>query len=235
MIIESTNIDKLNERFKDSSPHQIIKWCMKEFDDNIAMTSSFQISGIVLIDIIRKYKPDFPVYFIDTRFHFQETIDFRNLLINKVGVNVITVQSELPIIEFEQKYGKDLYKRDSDLCCNINKIEPYNKLRKNSGIDYWISALRKDQGASREKHQIFMTDTNGYIRIHPLINWSWKDVWNYVKENKIVYNPLYNKGYVSIGCSPLPCTNKAGIEDGERSGRWAETDKTECGLHEGLK
>jgi len=233
MEINQHNIADFNIKFSTLSPQEIVEKCINQLGENVAITSSFQISGIVLTHMIRNVKADFPVYFIDTRFHFAETLQFRDSLIAK-GVNIITVQAEMPIENFYATHGANLYERNPDLCCKINKVEPYKALRKNSGIKYWMSALRKDQSATREGHQIFMIDSEGLVRIHPLIHLTWKDVWNYVKTNNIDYHPLYNMGYTSIGCSPLPCTNKSAIEEGERSGRWQATDKTECGLHEGL-
>ncbi len=227
------DINLLNERFKDTSAHEIVKWSIENLTPEIAMTSSFQISGIVLMHIIRQYKADFPIYFIDTRFHFKETLAFRDKLIAE-NFNIKTITSDMSLENFKKKYTDKLYEKDPDLCCSINKIEPLKKFKRNSKYKYWISALRKDQSTTRKNHLPFMADKDGFIRIHPLLNFTWKDVWQYIKQHNLSYNPLYDKGYTSIGCSPLSCTTKGDISEGERSGRWKQSKKTECGLHEGL-
>jgi len=226
------DLKNLNSYFKNERPESVLEWCISELYPNVAMTTSFQISGLVIIDMIRKIMPDFPIVFIDTKYHFHETLEFKNKLVNDWNLNLKTVSSDLSKQEVEETYGKDLYKTDTELCCKINKIAPQKKYMKESGIANWISGLRKDQGSSRAKHEIFMMDKCGYLRIHPLVNWTWDNVWDYIRINKIPYNILYDFGYTSIGCYHCTSTNTIGF--GERNGRWKNTTKKECGLHNEL-
>jgi phosphoadenosine phosphosulfate reductase len=143
---------------------------------------------------------------------------------------VITILTE------EEKYilkpdQKNIAKEHIDTCCQINKVEPLNRLKKKLNASAWISALRRDQNSSRADLNMFMMDKAGYIRIHPLIHWDNKKLWQYIYSQNLPFHPLYDQGYASIGCYPPSCTTRSISGGGERSGRWANTEKIECGLH----
>ncbi|MCX6257488.1 MAG: phosphoadenylyl-sulfate reductase [Bacteroidia bacterium] len=239
MFIEKANsstydLTELNERFIHATPEEVLHFVINEFYPDLSMTASFKISSIVLMHMINRIKNNFPVVFIDTGFHFVETLKLREQLINDFGYNIITLHPEISKEELNRNYGQELYNTDPDLCCHINKVEPLKKYMKNSNIMNWIAGLRKDQSPSRQNVDMFMNDADGFLRIHPLIYWTWNDVWSYIRANKLPYLSLYDNGYTSVGCSPESCTTKNSIENGERNGRWKDFYKTECGLHNEL-
>ena len=234
MTIKQNDFKYLNREFKDAAPHEIIRWCIENLVPDLAMMSSFQISGMVILDLLRQESYKIPLFFIDTGYHFPETIEFRDKIIQEFGLDITSVKPVTSRDDFEKKHGKELYKTNPDFCCSINKIEPHERALKDFGYHHWISGIRKDQSPARANNEIFMHDGNGGIRVHPLLNWKRDDVWNYIKENNIPYHPLYDFGYSSIGCSPETCTSLGSSSDDERSGRWKNFSKTECGLHNEL-
>jgi phosphoadenosine phosphosulfate reductase len=225
----------INAGLEGSSPEEILAWAFRTFPYRLAMTTSFQNSGIVLLDMIRKMAFGFPVFFIDTGFHFPETLEFKARLIREWGLNVHTIIPPMSPRKLEMEHGPLLYERDPDLCCTLNKVAPLDNLKKEIGLTNWISALRKDQSESRKSILPVMKDGQGNLRIHPLADWTRERIWDYVRTNRLPYHPLYDQGYTSIGCFPPCCTSKNGLEGDERAGRWQGKAKTECGLHEGMK
>jgi phosphoadenosine phosphosulfate reductase len=195
------------------------------------MMTSLQVTGMVILDMISKEKMDIPVYFIDTGYHFDETLRFRKQVEDHYGLKFVTVKPSHSREKFEKIYGKELFNHDPDFCCQKNKIEPQQLAIEASGKHYWISGIRRDQSHSRAGYNAVMQDENSRFRVHPLINWKWEDVWDYVNQNGVPVHPLYHFGYASIGCSPEACTSVGNRAEGERSGRWKNSTKTECGLH----
>jgi phosphoadenosine phosphosulfate reductase len=234
MGIDHTEINHLNRFLEISQPKEILKWCHENLQNEIAMTTSLQISGMVILDLLNKAGIEIPVYFIDTGFHFQETYDFKLKVESHYNISINTISPEDSKDKFEHLYGKCLHDRDPDFCCLKNKIEPQNAIMNGSGYTHWLSAIRKDQSQSRANFKVLMLDENEFIRVHPLLNWKWDDVWDYINKNNVPYHPLYSFGYSSIGCAPESCTSQGNFEQGERSGRWKNTTKTECGLHQKL-
>ncbi|MFO7981587.1 MAG: phosphoadenylyl-sulfate reductase [Candidatus Aminicenantes bacterium] len=225
------DLTKLNMQFRYARCEDILGWVIENIYPDAAMTSSFQASGVVLIDMIKKIQPDFPIYFIDTGYHFPETLEFRDRLIHEWNLNVKTVRSAKKKNDPQNQNKGPLYKNNPDLCCRLNKVEPLKKLKKKLKISAWLSAVRKDQNSNRLSFDMFMRDKKGYIRIHPLIHWSRHKIWQYIYAKKLPFHPLYDRGYTSIGCFPPECTKRNILEDRPRSGRWPGIDKTECGLH----
>jgi phosphoadenosine phosphosulfate reductase len=228
------NFQEINDRLSEAEPEAILDWAFKTFPYQIAMTSSFQASGVVLLHMIRKIAFGFPVFFIDTGFHFPETIEFRNRLTREWGLNVHVIIPTVSRKNLERDHGPFLHERDPDLCCLINKVTPLNNLKKEIGLKNWISAIRRDQSSSRRDLVPLMFDPDHSLRIHPLANWTRERVWAYIRNSRLPYHPLYDQGYTSIGCFPSCCTTKAGSDEDERMGRWEGREKLECGLHESL-
>jgi phosphoadenosine phosphosulfate reductase len=229
------DLEAINATLKDASPEEILAWAFRTFPYRLAMTTSFQNSGVVLLDMIRKMAFGFPVFFIDTGFHFPETLEFKARLTREWGLNVHTIMPPLSRKKLEKEHGPLLCERDPDLCCKLNKVSPLDNLKKEIGLTNWISALRKDQSETRKGLVPVMKDGQGNLRIHPLADWTRERVWDYIRANRLPYHPLYDQGYTSIGCFPPCCTSKNGMEGDERAGRWRGRAKTECGLHEGMK
>jgi phosphoadenosine phosphosulfate reductase len=231
------DLNAINERLADAEPEAILDWAFRAFPYRIGMTTSFQASGVVLLDIIRKIAYGFPVFFIDTGHHFPETLDFKNRLARAWGLDVHVILPTVPRKRQERESGPRLYDRDPELCCRINKIEPLDNLKRELGLKNWLSAVRRDQSPTRRDFHPVMIDGDGGLRIHPLVNWTRARIWDRIRTGRLPYHPLYDQGYKSIGCFPPACTAKtsaSGDED-ERNGRWEGRDKVECGLHLGLE
>jgi len=230
-IQENIDLDALNQRFFGCAPEEVLTWAVETFSDNVAMTTSFQASGVALIHLVRTVAPDIPIYFIDTGFHFPETLAFKERLTKDWDLNVITLSPSVLKEEQEKLYGRHLYERDPDLCCRINKADPFHRFKQTTRIKNWISALRSDQSRARSQYETFMSDDAGFLRIHPMITWKRVELWHYIHEHSLPFHPLYDQGYTSIGCFPVCCTTKATDELHERTGRWNGKEKQECGLH----
>lgn len=228
--MKSFDLKALNMRFRYASCDEVLQWIISNLYPDVAMTTSFQSSGIVLISYLRRIQPDFPIYFIDTGYHFPETLEFKDRLIQEWNLNVITISAEEEKYVLKHEAGT-LSKEKLDTCCHLNKVEPLNRLKKRLRVSAWLSALRRDQDPSRADLNMFMMDKAGYIRIHPLIHWDNQKLWQYIYSNDLPFHPLYDQGYTSIGCFPPACTSRSVTGGKERSGRWVDTEKTECGLH----
>lgn len=215
----------LNGRFETATPEQILAWAVETFPTDIVMTSSFQHEGVALAHMLRPIRSDIPVVFINTRFHFRETLEYRDAVTKLLGLNLRVVESGITFEDFKARYTDHLYDRDPDLCCRINKVEPLRLALK--GAKAWINARRRDQTA--ERSTMAHVELNGAIvKINPLARWSSKDTFTYMTEHALPLHPLFEKGYTSIGCEP--CTSLP-IAGDERSGRWAGSNKRECGIH----
>lgn len=193
--------------------------------NNLFLTSSFQTQSVPLLHFVSQNFKDIKVVFIDTGFLFAETYYFKNELTKKFNLNLVTVNSKHNYVQQLTSKGMFLFTNDTDKCCSINKVEPLNNLL-NKG-DIWISGVRRDQTAIRMKMKEIEIDTQGVIRVHPMLNWTSSDIYQYLEYFQLPKHPLDNKGYGSIGC--VPCTHK--IDNLTRDGRWVGSTKTECGLH----
>lgn len=189
-------------------------------------TTSFGLTSVVMIDLISKSKLKIPIIFINTNFHFKETIEYKNKLVKFYNnLDFIEVLPKLSSDNFLTKNGFDIQKKNPELCCTKNKVEPLNEFIYKKEIKIWISALRKTQTSRRL--QLKKTDNinDNLIKLYPLLNWSENNMLNYIREMNLPFHPLAFGGYGSIGCEP--CTDKGEC----RVGRWKGLKKTECGLH----
>ena len=220
------DLPALNRRFTGASPETILRWAWLTFGPEIAATSSFQTQSVPLLHMIARVAPEMPVFFLDTGFHFPDTLAFRDLLRERFGLNVVVLMPEGGHEAFRRRHG-DLYRRDPDLCCLINKVEPLERAM--SGMQAWISGIRRDQTLHRAATPIVSLGPEGRVKVCPLAEWTRRDVWQYLHDHGLPEHPLLNKGYLSIGCAP--CTQPVADGSDERAGRWAGHEKTECGLH----
>ncbi len=235
ILMKSRNIDleTVNARFEKAQPELILKWAIQEFEPRIALTSSFQTESIVLLHMVSQLNPAIEVLFLNTGWHFEETLKFKNEVITSLGLTNVMDLEALPgkrEKSISSSDGKPYFK-DPDHCCYINKVEPLELALKE--VDAWISGLRRSQSKTRKDIQIVEEYQKGLFKINPLANVTSGDIWWYMKEHKLPVHPLFEKGYLSIGC--WPCTKPVQPGDDERSGRWAGTEKTECGIHTFLR
>lgn len=233
MTKHKLDLDVLNTRFEKEQPETIIRWALQEFSPNIALTSSFQTESIVLLDMVSKINPGLKIFFLETGFHFKETLDFKNLVIQKLGLTDVVDLKADPKRREEllRQYQNEPYKHNPDLCCQINKVEPLERAIK--GLDAWLSGIRRTQSETRKDIKIVEEYQNGVYKINPLANVTSGDIWWYIKQHDLPKHELFDKGYLSIGC--WPCTKPVQPGDDERSGRWAGKNKTECGIHTFMK
>jgi phosphoadenosine phosphosulfate reductase len=229
----SQQISELNDKLK--TPQDILKWTIDNLHPKVAFASSFGAEDVVVIDMLMKINPKSRVFTLDTGRLNQETYDVMDEIRNKYNMNIEVMFPEQNEVEQMVKVnGMNLFYQsigNRKLCCGIRKVHPLNKML--STIDGWITGLRADQTQNRSDAKKIEIDEqhNNIIKVNPIIDWKWEQVWDYIKTNKIPYNKLHDKGYPSIGCEP--CTRA--IKPGEdlRAGRWwweADPEK-ECGLH----
>ncbi len=229
--VASPDLDALNARFEPLAvpgrTEEILAWAWETFAPKVVASSSFQTQSVPLLHLIAQVCPEMPVLFIDTGFHFPETLSFRDELQARLGLNVVVVRPLISKSELLRKYGEGLYRRDPDLCCYLNKVEPMRRALE--GMAAWVSGVRRDQTAHRRAMRVLERQASGLLRIHPMLNWTQADVDAYRRRYDLPAHPLYHLGYRSVGCAP--CTRPTFINADPRSGRWAGTGKRECGLH----
>lgn len=200
--------------------------------DRLAVATSFQSSGLVILHLLRDIRPDLPVLFLETGFHFPETLAFRDRIAAEWGLRVVDLRGEHGSVEEQdRRLGPELYRTDPDKCCAINKVEPLQRALE--GFDAWISGVRRDQSPLRAETPLveaqMLPSGREVMKIHPLARWTAAEVGSYVQEHGIPTHPLLERGYRSIGC--WPCTRAVGNDEDERAGRWDGFAKTECGIH----
>ncbi len=225
--LHGLDVPHFNARLSKFSTEDILRWAWETFAPKIVASSSFQTQSVPLLHIISRVCPEMPVLFIDTGFHFVETLAFRDELQARYGLNIIIVHPAVSKSQLLAKYGEGLYRRDPDLCCYINKVEPMQRML--AGMRAWVSGVRSDQTAQRREMQVLEVQPSGLLKIHPMLNWTRQELWEYIEKYRLPYHPLYPEGYLSVGCAP--CTRPVSAGEDERAGRWAGTGKTECGLH----
>jgi phosphoadenosine phosphosulfate reductase len=192
-------------------------------------TSSFQKQSIPMLHILSRIDASIPIYFINTGYHFPETVVFRDQISQKFGLNTIDLQPLTPKNLQRDAHGVLYYASDPDQCCFMNKIQPLEPVL--AQMDVWINGIRGDQNENRKSMRSEERTPSGALRYHPMLNWSDRMIFRYIRIHDLPNHPLEAKGYPSIGCEP--CTRKFDLGDG-RDGRWFGMQKTECGLHTDL-
>ncbi len=221
-------LEKLLEEQNKLSAEEIIKAAFEVFSPDIIATSSFGVSSGVLIDLIYKAGLPIKIVYINTGFLFKETIEYIDVIKKKYSeMEFIELLPAIDRTNFLTQYGKDIMKHNSDICCQVNKVEPLNKFLIENKIKGWLTGLRREQTEFRKTLQRISLTNAGIYKINPILDWTSKEVYYYMKNNEIPFHPLYSKGYTSIGCEP--CTDLP--TNDERSGRWKNSSKKECGIH----
>lgn len=204
----------------------IIEWAVATFGERFCVTSS--MGDAVLAHLVSTVAPGIEVVFLDTGYHFAETIGTRDAVAATLPLRVRTVAPELSVAEQDAEHGPELFRRDPDLCCQLRKVEPL--ARALADYDAWATGLRRAETRNRVIAPVVGWDARkGKVKVSPLARWSDEQVERYVADNGVLVNPLVYDGYPSIGC--WPCTRRVAPGDDPRSGRWAGTNKTECGIH----
>ncbi len=204
----------------------LLRWADEHFASEYVVASNMQ--DAVLIDMAAKVRPGVDVLFLDTGYHFAETIGTRDAVSEVYDVNVINVTPEHSVAEQDALLGKNLFARDPNECCRLRKVAPLGKALQ--GYSAWVTGLRRVEAPTRANAPVISFDAAfGLVKINPLATWTDEEIQDYIEANNVLVNPLVFDGYPSIGCAP--CTAKP-IEGADpRSGRWQGKGKVECGLH----
>jgi len=215
------SIEELNKKYKDLTPQQRIAELFKDFDSNdILYTSSFGTTAALLLKMIPDANPNQIIYFLDTTYHFLETLEYKEALKEQLNLNITDVLPEAWKNEFTK--NDKTWTIDPDLCCSVNKVEPMDKLKE--GKKVWISGLLSYQNSHRKSLDVF-EEKGGIIKFYPILDMTNDEVESFFKDNNLPKHPLEAQGYHSIGCAQCTVKGKG------RSGRWSNTSKSECGLH----
>jgi len=209
---------ELNREFEKLPASKIVQWAIDSFSPHLCLSASMQ--DAVLIDLATKIDPAIEVVFIDTGYHFPETLETVEVVRRRYGLNlrIMTVQP----------FAEDLWKLDPENCCSSVKVGQLDRAL--AGKVAWMSGLRRAEAESRAGAPIVGRDLRGLIKVNPIATWGDDDVAAYIEANDVPVNPLLRQGYTSIGCAP--CTTRPADPSDPRSGRWQGRDKTECGLHQ---
>jgi phosphoadenosine phosphosulfate reductase len=228
--MSAEEIAAANDHLLMALPQEVLRWAVDRFHPRLLMATAFGAEGCCLIHMLAEIEPGVRMINIDTGYQFAETLELRERIKARYGIEVEYVRPELTVAEYEAEHGGPLYELRPDQCCHDRKILPLQ--RAVAAIDplAWVSAIRKDQTADRARADVVQWDAKfNLVKVNPLLNWTKKDVWAFVVKHDVPYNPLHDQDYPSIGCRPCTRAVRAGEDD--RAGRWAGKVKKECGLH----
>ena len=218
---------RLNGELREASAQTVLRVAMlREWPDTLTYVSSFGAESVAMLSLIADVKPDLPIIFLDTGMHFPQTLDYRDEVIERLGLtgvrNVQPNETERRVLDADGR----LWKRDTDACCALRKVRPLEPALE--GFEAWITGRKRFHGGARMSLPV-VEFADGRFKVNPLANWTAEDVDDFIRERNLPRHPLVAQGYPSIGC--WPCTRPAEDPLDPRSGRWAGQDKTECGLH----
>jgi phosphoadenosine phosphosulfate reductase len=206
---------------------ELIAWAIETFHPKLQFATSFQKTSSVIIDIAHSIEPEARFFYLDTELLFPETYAARDAIAAHYGVEFERFAG-ITVAEQEAAHGANLWRRDPDACCRIRKVEVMREAL--SGMHCWVSGIRRSDSETRAGAAKFGWDKRfGLWKLNPLADWDEKRIWNHIKDNHVPYNELHDQGYPSIGC--MPCTSMPGEGEDARAGRWAGTDRTECGIN----
>ena len=217
-----------SDELETASPQEILRWAIETYPLRFTMATAFGPEGMVILHMLSEIDRSVPVFNLDTGYQFQETLELRNEVTRRYGIEVELKRADTTVEQYEKLHGGPLYKANPDQCCFDRKVKVLE--RAVVGFHAWASAIRRDQSPDRATAPIVGWDKKfSLVKVSPLANWTKKQVWQFITDHNVPYNPLHDSGYTSIGC--WPCTRSVMIGEDERAGRWSGFAKTECGLH----
>ncbi len=217
-----------SRQLESATPQEILQWTVDRYAPRFTMATAFGPEGMTLIHMLAEIAPDTPIFNLDTGYQFPETLELRDRVAQRYGIEVELKSPALSVEQYEAANGGPVYKTRPDKCCFDRKIKLLYEAVE--GMQAWASAIRRDQSPDRAQAPIVGWDKKfKLVKVSPLANWTKKDVWKLITDHDIPYNPLHDQGYTSIGCQP--CTRAVMFGEDERAGRWSGFGKTECGLH----
>ncbi len=213
--------------FETMSAEDVLRFAAAEFGDRLCLTCSWQRQSSVLVHMVSELGLDVDVIELDTELFFRETYATRDRLVERYGLRLIRPEV-LSVAEQAVREGPNLWESDPDRCCHLRKVEPLERAL--AGYGAWITGIRREQSPTRAgAARVEWSERYGVWKVQPLVDWDAKRVAAYLTVNEVPYNPLHDAGYPSIGC--IPCTRPVVAGESERAGRWAGSDKLECGIH----
>jgi phosphoadenosine phosphosulfate reductase len=215
--LDETDLHELNDRFETAAPIEVVRWAVETFGDGLCLSSS--MADAVLIDIATTVDPGIDVVFLDTQYHFPETLVTLERIWDRYDLNLRIMRPDLPL--------DDRWRNDVDGCCGVRRVDQLDRAL--DGKLAWMSGLRRAEAASRADARVVALDRRGLVKVNPLATWSDLDVSGYIADHDVIVNPLVDQGYPSIGC--WPCTRQVAEGEEARAGRWADLEKLECGIH----
>ena len=230
----SQDLDALNVMFEREGPEKVVAWAAAQFGRDLVMSSSFGAESALLIHLATRVAPDIRIVMVDTGYLFPETFAFMEGLRERLGLNVWTYRTRNDPIAYLRKAGEDNpeWRKDIDACCGVNKNEPFDRAMRELKPKAWLRGIRRNQAETRKAVRfVEWSKRYGCYAVSPLLNWTSRDIYGYMKRHDLPYHPLYEQGYASIGCNPLSCTRPVQAGEDPRSGRWAGAGKVECGIN----
>ncbi len=225
---EREELARASRSLESASPEEIIRWAVDRYGQGLTMATAFGPEGCLIIHWLASIAPTTYVFNLDTGYQFQETLDLRDRIARRYGIEVAYARPGTSVEEYERLNGGPIYRTEPDRCCGERKLAVVTRVL--AGYTAWMSGIRRDQSPDRAASPIVGWDHKfGVVKVSPLANWTKAKVWDAIVRDNVPYNPLHDKGYVSIGCAP--CTRAVSSGEDERAGRWSGSAKTECGLH----
>lgn len=222
------DFDQLNNHFESRSLDEFLEWSLGTFGDKVTQVTSFGPSGMVILDHLARLSPGIRIITLDTNFLFDETYALFDTVQQRYPIHLDIRRSHLTPAVQGQTYGQNLWQTAPDHCCHLRKVMPLGEAL--TELDAWITGLRRDQSPTRATMPLITWDKKyNLVKLNPLAGWTRGQVWQYILNHNVPYNPLHDQGYASIGCTH--CTKPTSISTDERSGRWNGRTKTECGIH----
>ncbi|HKD76639.1 MAG TPA: phosphoadenylyl-sulfate reductase, partial [Ktedonobacterales bacterium] len=223
------DLERIAAELDEKTPQEILSWAIETYGDRITLACSFGgPSGMVLLDMALRLKPDIPVFYLDTGLLFPETYALAETVADRYHITPVALRPGLTVAEQATRFGDALWAREPDHCCDLRKVAPQREYLK--GFDAWITGLRRDQASTRRATPVIQWDAKfGLAKLAPLAHWGEREVWSYIVANDVPYNPLHDQSYPSIGCTH--CTRPVLPGEDMRAGRWSGFQKVECGIH----
>jgi len=231
--LSAAEVKALDAQLNGKTTQEVLAWTWDRFGGRAAIGTSFQGAGLAMIHLAKSSGLPFPVFTLDTGLLFPESVALKKRLEDFFGLAIESLTPDLTVEEQADINGPELWKSDPDLCCTIRKVMPLRD--KLLDLDCWVTGLRRQQSEARadigiiELYALEQDSGRDIVKINPMANWTREAVWDYIRQHRIPYNPLQDRGYGSIGCAP--CTRRTKNGENERAGRWTGFNKVECGIH----
>lgn len=221
-------LTELNQRFERSDPPTILRWAVETYGDRLALVTSFQPSGLVMLHMLLEIAPHIPILTLDTGVLFPETYMLIERWEREFSLTITRLRPAQTVEQQAETHGAALWSHNPDLCCQLRKTVPLGDALRS--YDAWITGIRRDQSETRRASAVFAWDSRyNKVKLAPLTTWTEDMVWTYIHAHDLPYNPLHDQHYLSIGCQP--CTRAVAPGEDARAGRWSGQAKTECGIH----